>query len=1084
MAESAGEEAAAHQAVAPGTAPAPAISLGLGLQLLPGPELLVSAPGLGTGTPAAAILDQTPPGLLVGAAPGMGLGVSGPPSLTGIGVGGLAGTGAGAGLLPQLHSTFWDPTVSTDWDNEKPSQQCILRIKRCVSGRELARTGWAGGFGIGVVSLVEMNEKRTGGNCCRTRASDRRDGRAGTALCPGTRKQEERQVAHERGSRADECSRSGKDIMSIYKEPPPGMFVVPDPHDMTKVNYPIHPPRVKLMTTGNNTVRFNPNFYRNGKVCLSILGTWTGPAWSPAQSISSVLISIQSLMTENPYHNEPGFEQERHPGDSRNYNECIRHETMRVAVCDMLDGKCPCPEALWSVMEKSFLEYYDFYEGACKERLHLQGQTLQYLSWMILVKIHSMKSCLIRAIQKLNGYQFENNALRVSYIPDEQSAQQGQQSPDNGRRAGYGPRGVPRQSSPGTVATPKHQHSDIPLRLLVPTQYVGAIIGKEGATIRNITKQTQSKIDVHRKENAGAAEKPISIHSTPEGCSAACKMILEIMQQEAKDTKTAEEVPLKILAHNNFVGRLIGKEGRNLKKVEQDTDTKITISPLQDLTLYNPERTITVKGSIEACCQAEQEIMKKVREAYENDMAALNQTPEQETVNVFIPAQAVGAIIGKKGQHIKQLSRFAGASIKIAPPESPDSKIRMVIITGPPEAQFKRMELEEDINYGSRGDRKKKHIFLLTHIYPAFLKAQGRIYGKLKEENFFGPKEEVKLETHIKVAATAAGRVIGKGGRTVNELQNLTAAEVVVPREQTPDENDQVIVKIIGHFYASQLAQRRIRDILTQVKQQQQKGADKSAYLEHQGGDSKLQRYQAQLHRLLESCEDALSDVQLEGESHELIEGELPARFSLPHLQETRRKQKLLFTQLHVKKSVLSALQVRDPEAFLDGLCLKEMKKFCCPLEAWGIPVPTEFNPSQDSCHEVECAQEKKQEYEETLNDLEEQLKSSNQTLDNLTKVKTRYLDTLQLLADLQGVTFTSVSEDRVELSLNLQTLIPACDLELTQKLLQLPGDENLQVQVGCGLFTANAVELKLSLEAVTRAIYCTTLAANMLKVP
>ncbi|NXR07528.1 IF2B1 protein, partial [Turnix velox] len=86
----------------------------------------------------------------------------------------------------------------------------------------------------------------------------------------------------------------------------------------------------------------------------------------------------------------------------------------------------------------------------------------------------------------------------------------------------------------------------------------------------------------------------------------------------------ADEVPLKILAHNNFVGRLIGKEGRNLKKVEQDTETKITISSLQDLTLYNPERTITVKGSIENCCKAEQEIMKKVREAYENDVAAMS----------------------------------------------------------------------------------------------------------------------------------------------------------------------------------------------------------------------------------------------------------------------------------------------------------------------------------------------------------------------------------------------------------------------------------------------------------------------------
>ena len=37
-------------------------------------------------------------------------------------------------------------------------------------------------------------------------------------------------------------------------------------------DYPIRPPRVKLMTTGGGQVRFNPNLYRNGKVCLSILG--------------------------------------------------------------------------------------------------------------------------------------------------------------------------------------------------------------------------------------------------------------------------------------------------------------------------------------------------------------------------------------------------------------------------------------------------------------------------------------------------------------------------------------------------------------------------------------------------------------------------------------------------------------------------------------------------------------------------------------------------------------------------------------------------------------------------------------------
>uniref|UniRef100_A0A8C7PVX2 Insulin-like growth factor 2 mRNA binding protein 3 n=1 Tax=Oncorhynchus mykiss TaxID=8022 RepID=A0A8C7PVX2_ONCMY len=370
-----------------------------------------------------------------------------------------------------------------------------------------------------------------------------------------------------------------------------------------------------------------------------------------------------------------------------------------------------------------------------------------------------------QAMEKLNGFLMENFALKVSYIPDEMATADA--PPLGGGRRGFVPRGPPRSGSPGMGARPKLQ-SEVPLRILVPTQFVGAIIGKEGATIRNITKQTHSKIDIHRKENAGAAEKPITVHSTPEGCSNACRTIMEIMQKEALDTKFTEEIPLKILAHNNFVGRLIGKEGRNLKKIEVDTETKITISPLQDLTLYNPERTITVKGSIEACSRAEEEVMKKVRESYENDVAAMNLQSN------LIP-----------GLNLNALGLFPGGAPGMGP--------SMGHNVPPPGC-----------------------------VMFALFQAQGRIFGKLKEENFFGPKEEVKLEAHIKVPSFAAGRVIGKGGKTVNELQNLTSAEVVVPRDQTPDENDQVIVKITGHFYASQLAQRKIQEILSQVRRQQQ----------------------------------------------------------------------------------------------------------------------------------------------------------------------------------------------------------------------------------------------------------------------
>lgn len=103
-------------------------------------------------------------------------------------------------------------------------------------------------------------------------------------------------------------------------------------------DYPMSPPTFKFKTLDKKRIiRFNPNLYTDGKVCLSIINTWHGPTWSPCNTIESVLLSIQALVfTNNPLVNEPGFEKSSKM-ELENYNNIIKYGTMQVATCDMLN---------------------------------------------------------------------------------------------------------------------------------------------------------------------------------------------------------------------------------------------------------------------------------------------------------------------------------------------------------------------------------------------------------------------------------------------------------------------------------------------------------------------------------------------------------------------------------------------------------------------------------------------------------------------------------------------------------------------------------------------------------------------------
>jgi len=119
--------------------------------------------------------------------------------------------------------------------------------------------------------------------------------------------------------------------------------------------YPQVPPKVHCMPVWGNE-RLNPNLYADGKVCLSLLGTWDGPGWdSKTSTLHQVFLSLLALvLVEHPYYNEPGYEKHKDSLDG-DRNSALYNENARLLA---LQGACTLavspPRGLARVLHNHF----------------------------------------------------------------------------------------------------------------------------------------------------------------------------------------------------------------------------------------------------------------------------------------------------------------------------------------------------------------------------------------------------------------------------------------------------------------------------------------------------------------------------------------------------------------------------------------------------------------------------------------------------------------------------------------------------------------------------------------------------------
>lgn len=494
---------------------------------------------------------------------------------------------------------------------------------------------------------------------------------------------------------------------------------------------------------------------------------------------------------------------------------------------------------------------------------------------------------------------------------------------------------------------------EFPLRMLVNSEMVGAIIGRQGNTIRQITQSTRARVDIHRKESVVSTDKAITIYGNPDNCNNACRKIMEVMRQEADNTNKGE-VPLRLLAHNNLISRIIGKSGHVIKRIMEETQSRISINSITEVNSCNIERIITINASdLEAVTEAGKKVAAKLRHSYQSDLqkrappslmyqsgtggAPLSLTPSMhfgyggphtnnvstaggsqlpgaaqaptrnsgsglygappaplsgypsllggglypgqggqqqqrimlpylarcsggatETCHLYVPASAVGALIGRKGVNIRTIIRYSDATVRIGQTE--ENSIDAIYGTSrsgeesPAPARSRQEENHTDHHEDVEDDDDSRQqteadpptppvddtpavtrrpALLREPPSPALQpqrkvsivgtpeaqwKAQFLLFDKLREEGYGTCLEDVRLPLEISVPSSHVGRIVGKRGANVRQIQRSSGAQIRLPQPTAEQLQRPVTqLQLVGSFYSVQAALRRVRTLLAQA---------------------------------------------------------------------------------------------------------------------------------------------------------------------------------------------------------------------------------------------------------------------------
>ncbi|XP_072967636.1 protein BTR1-like [Typha angustifolia] len=313
------------------------------------------------------------------------------------------------------------------------------------------------------------------------------------------------------------------------------------------------------------------------------------------------------------------------------------------------------------------------------------------------------------------------------------------------------PEGPPKRSQQRSRSpAPDDKEKQTHIRFLVTNTAAGCIIGKGGSTINEFQSLSGARIQLSRSHEffPGTSDRIIMISGLFNEVIKAMELILEKLLNEAEESADAENgSKIRLIIPNSSCGGIIGKGGSTIKSLIEDSHAGIKISPQDNNYAGLHDRLVTVTGSFDQQMRAIFLILSKLLEdvhyppslsspfpyagvnfpgypgvpvgymipsvayntmnygpngyggRYPSNKGSTSQAvptrssvaPHDghgKSVTIGVADEHIGAVVGRGGRNIMEISQVSGARIKISDRGDfmSGTSDRKVTITGSPEA--------------------------------------------------------------------------------------------------------------------------------------------------------------------------------------------------------------------------------------------------------------------------------------------------------------------------------------------------------------------------------------------------------------